>query len=787
MGRRISQEQEREERELAVELDFLSEGIDRAREAQARGAMADTTAGCKMLRETIKKLARAIEAEQNAIERGVRRPHGVALVALDAEKLAYITLRTIINAFAENDAKVPVTRLARHIGQCCWLERAHDTLRGRAKDALESLVRRNKNPWNARKRAEEKFAVLKGRDWGDGDLGLRLGALLLKLAVDHSTLIEKHSKVKEPDWVELTEGAQGRLRELLEEQEWLATPLRLPMVEQPRPWRGATGGGYFMVMGLPLVKRQDETNGKLEADEVEIVCGAVNSIQETPWRINRRMLEVLRKAWERKDPSLPSVEFRKLPPELNAGSATEEERSARGRERARGYAANRAAAAHAIEMRRRFRIADRFEREPELFFPHQLDHRGRAYPLPQVIHPQGDDIGRALIEFARGKPVGENGGKWLAVHLANTFGLSKLSYAERIAWANEHRDAILDSAARPLEGGRFWTTADKPWRFLAAAFEWVDFSKDGSRAISRIPVAMDGTCNGLQHMSALGRDSQGGQWTNLLPSDRPKDIYQAVADRLAARIAEAASAGDPMARAWHGLIDRKLVKPATMTTPYGVTDDGIANQLLATVWERFPGRFEKEGTAVAYLSRNLKESIAGAVVKAVEIADWLRAVADVLALKGRGFQWRVPTGFPVIHHYLAKKERRIRTAMGTLLLQEPDPTPGKLDLDKQIDAIVPNLVHSLDAAHMILTVEALQSRGLADFAMVHDGYAVHACDVDVMNEVLRNQFIRVHREFTLEAFRAQIAKQADGIEIPPPPVMGALDLDEVRRADYFFS
>ena len=35
--------------------------------------------------------------------------------------------------------------------------------------------------------------------------------------------------------------------------------------------------------------------------------------------------------------------------------------------------------------------------------------------------------------------------------------------------------------------------------------------------------------------------------------------------------------------------------------------------------------------------------------------------------------------------------------------------------------------------------------------MVHDSYAVHACDVPVMDRVLREEFVRLHGEFTLRS------------------------------------
>ena len=46
----------------------------------------------------------------------------------------------------------------------------------------------------------------------------------------------------------------------------------------------------------------------------------------------------------------------------------------------------------------------------------------------------------------------------------------------------------------------------------------------------RYLFALDGTCNGLQHYSAMLRDPVGGAAVNLRPSDTPADIYQTVAD-----------------------------------------------------------------------------------------------------------------------------------------------------------------------------------------------------------------------------------------------------------------
>src|SRR5207249_360517 len=157
----------------------------------------------------------------------------------------------------------------------------------------------------------------------------------------------------------------------------------------------------------------------------------------------------------------------------------------------------------------RFGQAVRLSAEEKFYFPCQVDHRGRVYPVPPLMNPQADHIGRALIEFADGKPLGERGAYWLAIHLANCYWKKKkVSFKKRLTWVQENEEEILDFAANPLLEAspcqarasrleaspvdlgfalprsrsaracasprfhRFWAEADQPWLFLAACLEW---------------------------------------------------------------------------------------------------------------------------------------------------------------------------------------------------------------------------------------------------------------------------------------------------------------------------
>ena len=105
-------------------------------------------------------------------------------------------------------------------------------------------------------------------------------------------------------------------------------------------------------------------------------------------------------------------------------------------------------------------VADKFKEDEAIYYVWTLDWRGRLYPIQPYLNPQGDDVAKSLLEFAEGKPLGERGAYWLKVHLANCYGVDKVSYDDRIAWVEEHHELILDSAKNPLDGQRFWTEAD---------------------------------------------------------------------------------------------------------------------------------------------------------------------------------------------------------------------------------------------------------------------------------------------------------------------------------------
>src|SRR3546814_16925389 len=82
-------------------------------------------------------------------------------------------------------------------------------------------------------------------------------------------------------------------------------------------------------------------------------------------------------------------------------------------------------------------VARKFAPEDAVYFPHELDFRGRVYPIPVFgPSPQGSDFQKALIEFADGMPLGEEGRRWLLIHIANLFGVDKVPFDDQIGRAS---------------------------------------------------------------------------------------------------------------------------------------------------------------------------------------------------------------------------------------------------------------------------------------------------------------------------------------------------------------
>ncbi|GFY86840.1 DNA/RNA polymerases superfamily protein [Actinidia rufa] len=274
-------------------------------------------------------------------------------------------------------------------------------------------------------------------------------------------------------------------------------------------------------------------------------------------------------------------------------------------------------------------VARKMKDEEGFFYPHNVDFRGRAYPMHPHLNHLGSDVCRGILEFAEGRPLGKFGLHWLKIHVANLFagGVDKLSHEGRIAFTENHLDDIFDSADRPLEGKRWWLNAEDPFQFLAACINLSEALRSSSpeTTISHIPVHQDGSCNGLQHYAALGRDKLGAAAVNLVAGEKPADVYSGIAARVLDIMRKDAQK-DPE-------VDRKLVKQTVMTSVYGVTYIGARDQIKKRLKERNAITDDAELFGAACYAAKITLTALGEMFQAARsIMTWLGDCAKIDSL-----------------------------------------------------------------------------------------------------------------------------------------------------------
>ncbi|KAL1370451.1 hypothetical protein HN51_000714 [Arachis hypogaea] len=572
----------------------------------------------------------------------------------------------------------------------------------------------------------------------------------------------------------------------------------MPMLVPPINWTGYDKGAYLFlpsyVMRIHGAKQQREAVKRAPRCQLEPVFEALNTLGSTKWRINKRVLNVIDQIWanggcladlvDREDVPLPEEpdtedesEIRKWKWKVKAAKKENNERHSQR-----------------CDIELKLAVARKMKDEDGFYYPHNLDFRGRAYPMHPHLNHLGSDLCRGVLEFAEGRPLGKSGLHWLKIHLANLYagGVDKLSYEGRIAFTENHVNDIFDSADRPLEGNRWWLQAEDPFQCLAACINLSQAlrSPNPEATISHMPVHQDGSCNGLQHYAALGRDKLGAAAVNLVCGDQPADVYSGIAARvleIMKRDAEKDPKTNPNALHAKRLIsqvDRKLVKQTVMTSVYGVTYIGARDQIKRRLKERCAIEEDSELFAAAcYAAKTTLTALEEMFEAARSIMGWLGDCAKVIATTNQAVRWTTPLGLPVVQPYRQLGRHLIKTSLQILTLQrETDKVMGK----RQRTAFPPNFVHSLDGSHMMMTAVACKKAGL-NFAGVHDSYWTHACDVDDMNRILREKFVELYEAPVLENLLESFEKNFPTLKFPPLPERGDFDLREVLESPYFFN
>ena len=769
-----------------------------------------------LMARTVVPLSRAIEewrtkTEADYAERDAKRKAPLQRDAafrlipeLDDETAAYITMRTIIDTLYRTPALTTVSSM---VGRRFEKEIAYGKIRTQKPHVWRRLMGTGRltasSGADTHLRKALKWADIDHEPWNKRD-HLRVGMQLVHLATSATGLMEignttKPMQKRSPTATLSYSKAAVEWLEHAVIEDMSSHPWFLPMVEQPRDWTSFEEGGY-LTSALTLVKRASlEYLEDTSVAAAMPVLNAVNALQRTPFAVQEDVLEVAEHVWREgwPVPGLPAGEEYALPDRTGILPGTEEHKlwkisAAKIHELNRTQRSKRSAIIETMRMGRMFK-------DDLIYFPMQVDWRGRIYTVPSHLTPMGMDIQRALLTFAEAKPLTTpQQWRWLKVQGANTWGNDKVSFGERARWVDENEGWILAVAEDPLSNRQWWD-ADKPFCFLAWALDYSQALRTGS---SSCPIAMDGSCSGLQHYSAMLRDERGGAAVNLLPGVAPADVYTEVLNVVVELLTSpAVTTGDDseLAKEWErsGLLTRKLTKRPTMTTPYGVTVQGVFDQTHQYLKEHAAANggnlpfTDHNGVKPANFMAQLIRQGIGTVVEASQQAmKALQDCAREVAKSGQHPEWVTPTGFRVVQHYPNMSNRQIKTLVNGKLYRPRlrEEQPG-VDKRKHVMGIAPNVIHSLDASHLVMSVNSMveQSDSFVSFAMVHDSFGTHAADCPKFAEVLREEFVKLYTPDVLGSIMDQLHAQVPNAEEwPERPAYGNLDLEKVLESEFFF-
>lgn len=797
--------------QIEVEKLMVDGGRARALASFARneehGTAHNNPYAAAVYRRFVEPLALMIKAYTDEKKRGVAAAAKGLLRRIDPTAAAFLTVRHCLDIGIMASGH-PATASARTIGQTIYGEVLLEAFEDIEPDLYFTLVKDFER--RLTKSERHRMTVFKMQaaknginlpEWTAEDK-LAAGTMLIYMARELGLVeIEEYQAGKKKQRSMLLTEPVIQMLDSVKSSLAGMMPQMLPCVEPPMDWVTPNDGGYHTkamrrvapccVRGRPRIAH--------EADVPAVPLRALNVLQRRAWRINERVLDTIDAVGTRFDvgevlaqeacpkPHRPEwldvedVDLKTLPP-IQAAEFKEWKAAMRDwytLSKERGIKWNRYWTA--------MRVARQFKGRP-IWFVYQYDYRGRAYANTRGISPQGSDLQKALIMADEGYPITDERGKfWFYSAGANRYGFDKAKLEERVQWTVERTELICAIAAAPLTH-RQWTEADNPFQFLAWCFEFADFQANPESFRSHLALGQDGSCNGLQHFSAMLRDSVGGLATNLVPCDTQQDIYRLVAEATSRGLSLLPPDGMFAPRWQSHMLSRDLVKRSVMTLPYGSTRFSCADFIYTEYMAKGKApEFSRDEhrPAARWLSVVVWDAIGEVVVKAREAMEWLQNAADELIDAGLDeISWISPSGFVVRQRYGEEEFTRVTTriAGGVRIRPQIRQETEKPCKRRHRNGIAPNFVHSHDAAHMHLLICAADDAGLQHLHFIHDDYGTTADGTETLHKAIRETFVEMYeRCHPLEDFKARTGCT------DPVPESGDLDIRQVLSSTYFFA
>ena len=556
---------------------------------------------------------------------------------------------------------------------------------------------------------------------------------------------------------------------------------------------------------------------------------AIDKLQSVKWSINHRILQTIRNHAPNSEP-------------ITDNDAKEQRR--RSKE---------------IEWMFITRKAEVLTQWGHFYQSFEVDYRGRMYNTEPFLNFQGNDLAKGLLQFKELKPLTERGEFWLAVHTAASYNESyaisdipdwcsvdykshlerenldnisvdKMTLEDRAQWTYQNADKIIGWA----EGNYIQEKAEKPISFLACCYEWQSIEEYGMW--TSLPIPIDGSNNGWQHLGAISKDEHTGMLVGLVPVEIQKDFYVQTGKEMVNLIDDARltsilsempmkhirkgiSKRGSMTRAYSagaGKIAENMFfdcKTEDFHETYGITlkDCGkFASKLVKAIENVCPGPLQTmkylQDLAIYQLGKHSLVGGSNEEYKALkgkrrellgikEMTDdelnELNSISKALEefsyelTYGEGedrIEWETPSGFKARYEKFTMIDFKQRATLNGKQIKHVLRTPtDRPDIHGFMCGISPNYIHSMDAAHMALVISGWEG----DFGAVHDSFSTHASEVDELLAKTKSVFVEIYdKDNYFDIIRENLTNSNDDV---PQPELGKLDIGGINDSAYFFA
>ena len=170
--------------------------------------------------------------------------------------------------------------------------------------------------------------------------------------------------------------------------------------------------------------------------------------------------------------------------------------------------------------------------------------------------------------------------------------------------------------------------------------------------------------------------------------------------------------------------------------------------------------------------------------------------------------WVTPNGLKIIQHYKKLNGRyKFKLANKVAILKEYS---NNLDTYKQSNSIIPNIIHSLDASHLMNVIIKMNLKYNKSIITIHDCFGTHPNNIANLQEIVKFEFAELYsKEDFINKFHVEIINNLKNngyiivcnkktkhcyvnisnrnYILPNPPLLGKFDLNQVKKSIYMIN